>query len=281
MTTRCLADPRRRPCLMGLFVVVLALAGVPCRGAESTTLSFADHLFEQEDYYRAITEYQRALYFSAAEDQELRSYATAQIGEALFRGREYYRAAAWLEPRLTDVRAEPHRTAARRLLCRSLFAARDAESLREIAGRLGEPEASLYTALALGVASRWDAAAQVLSEIPDTHPRYEAAQYDLLVARSAEAESWKSPTKAGVLSVMPGLGYLYAGHPKSALTSFLVNAGFALATVRAFDSGQPAFGSVLALFSVSWYRGNIVGSMAAARRSNAVQNEALLDQLRD
>jgi hypothetical protein len=281
MSIPCHNNRRRNLAASIYFFVALVAALFSGGKVNAQTPEFADYLFQQEDYYRAITEYQRVLFHAEAEDLELRSYATVQIGEALFSGREFYRAAAWLEPRLRVVGVEPHRTTARRLLCRSLVAARDAESLRDVANEIGEPERGFYGAFAFGMSRRWDQAVQAFSAIPAESPYYAAAQHDRLVALSASAAPWKNPTKAGVLAVVPGLGYLYAGHRKSALTSLLMNSGFALATIHAFDSGQSAFGAVLAMFSVSWYWGNIVGSAAAAHRANAFQNEIQMEQLLD
>lgn len=81
----------------------------------------------------------------------------------------------------------------------------------------------------------------------------------------------KSPTTARTLqAVFPGAGYLYMGQPKSALTSFILNALFIWGTVELFQHHHPAW----ALFTLSlesgWYLGGINGAGLLARQHNEI-----------
>jgi hypothetical protein len=89
----------------------------------------------------------------------------------------------------------------------------------------------------------------------------------------------KDPALAGVLGIVPGLGYLYDGYPKTALSSFIVNGLFFWGTYEAFRKDQEALGAILAFISSGWYAGNIYGSVASARRRNTKTKRDLLLKL--
>jgi len=57
----------------------------------------------------------------------------------------------------------------------------------------------------------------------------------------------------------PGAGYLYAGQPKTALTSFLVNGLLIAASTQLFVSHLYTLGVVVATFEAGWYVGGILG----------------------
>ncbi len=79
----------------------------------------------------------------------------------------------------------------------------------------------------------------------------------------------KSPQKAQFFNaVLPGAGYLYVGQPKSALTSFLINALFIAASYQLFDRGYVAAGIITSSLELGWYFGGINGAGLAAKEYN-------------
>lgn len=86
----------------------------------------------------------------------------------------------------------------------------------------------------------------------------------------------KKPPLAGLLGIVPGLGYLYAGFPQTAAASFIVNGLFLAGTYKAFQNGNHALGSMLGIMSVGWYGGNIYGSVASAQRRNLKTKDGFL-----
>jgi len=93
--------------------------------------------------------------------------------------------------------------------------------------------------------------------------RLEAELEDLLARRSL------SPVAAGFLSLVPGLGHLYAGRPVDGARSLAANAAFAgLAGVALVHGAVPA----AVLSAVAWlflYVSNIYGGINAALQENA------------
>jgi len=87
----------------------------------------------------------------------------------------------------------------------------------------------------------------------------------------------KSRATAGILAIIPGLGYLYDGYKQTALSSFIVNSLFIWSTVEAFQRDNKSLGAMLSVLSFGWYAGNIYGSVISAERRNIkLKNDLLL-----
>lgn len=78
----------------------------------------------------------------------------------------------------------------------------------------------------------------------------------------------KSVTKARLLNILPGAGYLYLGQHRSALTAFLINGLFIFATYEFFHNGYTAAGIITLSFEVGWYFGGINGAGEEAKFYN-------------
>jgi tetratricopeptide (TPR) repeat protein len=79
----------------------------------------------------------------------------------------------------------------------------------------------------------------------------------------------KVPWKAGALNaVLPGAGFLYVGQKETAVTSFLVNLLFIVASAEFFAHDMPAGGVICAGFECGWYFGGIYGAALAAKEHN-------------
>jgi hypothetical protein len=81
----------------------------------------------------------------------------------------------------------------------------------------------------------------------------------------------KAPFQAGLLNaILPGAGYLYAGQPQAAFTSFSLNALFILATCEFFIHDMPVAGVITGGFECGWYFGGIHGAYHAAKKHNSI-----------
>lgn len=89
----------------------------------------------------------------------------------------------------------------------------------------------------------------------------------------------KSKFLAEALSIIPGLGYLYAGHPKSALTSLLVNCALGYATYSSIKSENYGVAALCGFFTLSFYLGNITGAGSCAERYNLNQQKEIIAKL--
>jgi hypothetical protein len=101
-----------------------------------------------------------------------------------------------------------------------------------------------------------------------------------VIAEEARDGPWKRPGLAAALGIVPGLGYLYTGHTQTAIASLIVNGVFVGATWQAFREDQDVLGGFLAVFSLSWYAGNIYGAAHSADRANSHLQQRYWERLR-
>lgn len=244
---------------------------------DSLQLGFANWLQERGDFDRAITEYQR-LIFSApytrwsrkAEDDLMGCYyQSGQYTEAFDLG------ISLLDRDLDNDRRD------RVLLAvgKSSIRRGDYGGARFHVVKVSpdaRDRASMLEGLSYAFESRWQEAARAFDNVPrQSSLTGNAIVCERLCARGA-ALKLKNPTKAGVLAVIPGLGYLYDGYERTALSAFVVNSLFIWGTYEAFHHDNPGLGTVLAFFGTGWYSGNIYGSIQSAKRQNARSHARLM-----
>ena len=87
----------------------------------------------------------------------------------------------------------------------------------------------------------------------------------------------KKPLLAGILSIIPGLGYYYANHKQTAISAFLINSLFAFATINSFQNKNYGVGTLLGIFNLSFYIGNVYGSVKSAKKINELKKSKLIN----
>jgi tetratricopeptide (TPR) repeat protein len=114
----------------------------------------------------------------------------------------------------------------------------------------------------------WEAAKRFFEKI--SNENYDKYRRDVLTNEldKAEAIKEKSPGLAGMLSIIPGAGFLYCKRPYDALTSFLFNTALILAAYESFDNGNSALGGVISFVEAGFFAGNIYGSITSAHKYN-------------
>lgn len=100
--------------------------------------------------------------------------------------------------------------------------------------------------------------------------------YNKSFANEFKNLKFKSPTIAKILSIIPGTGYLYAGHPGSAATAFFINGLLAYATYTSIKSDNYGIAALTGFFSISFYIGNINGAGKSAKRYNESRKNKLI-----
>lgn len=113
----------------------------------------------------------------------------------------------------------------------------------------------------------FDAAAAELSSVPSAAPQSVSAKDVAAYVTEIEIPS-KSPTLAGVLSIVPGLGHFYIEEWAVGLVALLWNGAFIYATVDSVLDETYGQAAVLGLLELVWYGGTIFGAMAGAERFN-------------
>lgn len=249
--------------------------------ATEQVLGFADTLLSEGEYYRAVTEYRRALFLLPAWRSEERARAVLGAGRAYYLGEEFARAGEWLTAHLHEAQGTSTWVPTQQTLYRSLLRSGDTGAVLDLASASKSPEGEFYSGLALAHERRWTDAQCFFENLPADHDYSDAARHNIGVLAEAARGPYKHARLAGRLAVVPGMGYLYAGHKQSALTAFLLNSLLITGSVQAFRSEQYTLGGFTGFLALTWYAGSIYGSVLAAERYNDRRAESYLDRLRD
>jgi tetratricopeptide (TPR) repeat protein len=301
---------RRRDCPIQMFVVLCILwteipAVCQSRGAlwqplstsaitptEPTGLSadqllmFAEQLRREGEYFRAITEYRRFLFYYP--DEPRRAMVHFSIGLAFYRGESYVEALQTFR----EVTQHYPNTAygqqawlwqGESLVRQGQYAA--AEQLyteiteRFSHDRIGQ-QARYQRAWTLVYRRQWRDAATQFQQVAPESDLYQSAQLLAQEALAGERLPTKSPVLAGIFSgLLPGSGQLYNGRLGDALLAFFLNSLFIVGAVEAVHSDAPAVAGILSFFEVGWYVGNVYGAVNGANKYNRHTTETFLRNL--
>ncbi len=90
----------------------------------------------------------------------------------------------------------------------------------------------------------------------------------------------KKPFLAGLLSIIPGGGFLYCERYQDGLVAFLLNSAFIWAAYESFDSGNEGLGGIITFVGTGFYLGNIYGAVSSAHKYNRASKKRFLEDLR-
>jgi len=248
--------------------------------------ALAEELFARGDYPQAIAEYKRFVYFF--DDDARTGRALFQIGQAHVETSQWTAAIEAFQTLIDryDPSALAFRAYFRQSTCylkqrnqgaalvclHNLITAADDPDVRDEAYyRIGWIHVEM---------TAWQKALAAFDRIGsrnrDTY-RLQTLSEELSATESIPR---KDPFAAGLLSVVPGAGYLYCQRRQDALVAFLVNVGLGLAAWEAFDNDLEALGSILAVVELGFYTGNIYGAVGSAHKYNRRQSQRFVDRLK-
>ena len=236
-------------------------------------LRFAEILLGEGDHYRAIGEYKRVFHF--CDDDTMRTEADLGVGRALLLAGKYQSVLEWYE-RPTDLRDV---AAADLTAGHAMFRLEEYERAIPVlletelraATSMDTGQARYLEGLCLVRLERWDEGRTAFSRVEAGSSFYAMAQRHHERLSVEPSYPIKDPAKAGVLAVVPGLGYAYTGHLRTALAAIVVNGLLGWAAVDALRDDHTAAGASLAGLALGFYVGNIMGSVESAHRYNQWQ----------
>jgi tetratricopeptide (TPR) repeat protein len=249
-------------------------------------ITFAEHLMHEGEYFRAITEYRRFLFYYP--DEPRRAMVHFRIGLALYHGESYGEA---LQTFREVTQHYPHTAYGKQawlwqgesLARQGQYTAAE-ELYTEITSRFPRDaighQARYQRAWTLLYRRQWrDAAAQFQQVAPES-TLYQSAQFLAQAVLEGERLPTKSPVLAGILSgLLPGSGQLYNGRLGDALLAFFLNGLFIAGVVEAEHSHTHAVAGVLSFFEAGWYAGNVYGAVNGAQKYNRYTTETFLRNL--
>jgi len=281
-------------CLPVVFLLTFSFTvPFPQCFAESTLIidpekqfDFAESYFTNKNYLRAIGEYERYLYFFPEGDKvELAMY---RIGMAYFESGRFSDAIFSFNEVLekypkTDIYVKAYFMIGECHVKREAFGEAilhlqnlvavtdDNETIDQVNYKIGW----IYVEMA-----EWEKARFYFGKISlNNRNRYrlEKLMAELDLEQSVKK---KNPRIAGLLSLLPGAGYVYCERYHDALIAFLLNGGLILAAYESFDQELYALGGVITFVEFGFYAGSIHGSIASAHKYNRTKTRRFIENLK-
>ncbi|MBU3917787.1 outer membrane protein assembly factor BamD [bacterium] len=210
---------------------------------------FASELFQNGEYYRAVSEYKRLEFYFP--NSPLTNNAFLQIGKSYMAGNRTSEAINFW-------------------LFKLRYLDSSSENYFQVKTLLG------ISLLDLGNEKTFSLRRKNIENAFSHFAEVEGDQYENRVIQDF-TEEWmsrsppptKSPAMAGVMSaVVPGSGSVYCGRYMEGIYGFFITGLFYLATMDALKNENEGLGLVLGFFTVSFYGGNIYTGVNSAYKLN-------------
>ena len=263
-----------------------SLAGQTITIDANQQYEYADAAFNKGEYNRAIIEYQRFSDFFP-NDGRVRQ-AGFQIGMAYFKTKRFNRAITAFQPviqfKTVDALSIKSYQTISDCYLRLGQAKRAVSNLEKLIHRVQDQNLKDQTFYSIGwiflEKLDFNNAESYFNKI--SGPNKEKYRIDSLIPdiETARSVGQKKPATAGVLSVIPGAGYLYLERYRDALISFLVNGVLIFAAYEAFDNDLYVLGGLLSFVELGFYAGNIYGATTSAHKSNRSKKQDFIDTLK-
>ena len=252
-------------------------------------LSFADSLADEGDYYRAITEYKRALHFFPA--YEKREFIQLEIGKLYYKGKRFQQSQAYLIP-LTASQDPGLQQSAHGWLAMSYFYDRQYINSERLFSDLTSgkkendlirKELQIMRAISLAGLNKFDQSNQIFQSLSgrlslESHQRFLRSAI-LLTEEGSKLEK-RSPGWAAFWgTIIPGAGYLYNNDAATALVAFLTVAATGYLSYDGFSRNAPVQGGIFLAVATGFYGGSIYGGFRQAKKWNANIGKEQFSQL--
>lgn len=259
---------------------VVSFRPAPDEGEAGTAVSdtslfrFAESLQFEGQFDRAITEYRRLMFYFPG--SPLKAAAMTAVLDCYYDSAQYLDAAHWGLTLITDESCAHARDEVAFTIGKSYLKLDNFQLAREYFTQSSELTANHVLAdkntLLAGVAyaheGRWPESRESFADIGPESRFTEHARRCMEIAVEGEHHKPKKPLTAGLLSIVPGMGYLYSGYTQTAISAFIVNGLLIWGTVESFRQDIESLGVLLGIVSFGWYAGNIYGAVLSAERRN-------------
>ncbi|MBN1472680.1 MAG: tetratricopeptide repeat protein [Syntrophaceae bacterium] len=275
-----------------LVIIFCSLLTLPLKGndfeSSSRQFGFAESLFAEREYFRAITEYKRFL-FHYPQNKLLCEKSAFRIGEC------YFKAGRWKETvsefsRFIDnyPQSALHDAGQYFIGLSQIQLKRYDDALSTLNGLTKDVsshyyEKAYYHIGMIGIEERqWQAAKDAFSKISKDSALFPSSDTISAGLDHAHEIPQKEPLIAGALAaVLPGAGHLYAERPKDAVVSLLLNGSFIWAAAELFDHKHYGAAAIFAFFELGWYGGNIYSAVNSAHKYNEKAQDKFIENLKE
>lgn len=261
--------PRKANTIRSIAILAMMCVGLVTTTAlaEENLLQLAREISEEGAHAAAALEYRRLALRSSEPD--------AHAGFAWAAAYEYNRAGIW---EVSDKMLDSAEDADKSLKLPALILrAENAEARKnpEEAGfywqsvqrsRAAPDNMRLYAARRFAAVQvdlgRAEIAANALSDAPGDNTAGQVALAEYIRGRD------KKPLLGGMLGIIPGMGYAYAGEYANAARSLLLNSLFIFGMIHTAEREQWGAFAAISFFEITFYSGSIYGGLDATHRYN-------------
>jgi tetratricopeptide (TPR) repeat protein len=272
-----------RFCLTAVIIFPLYSIAQDFSGA-----TFADYLFREGEYYRAITEYHRIL--QGESDHQKRARLLKKIGLCYFRGEDYEGYISFMKKNQYNLLGDSVLSAEMNLhLGESYYHLnRYEKTISHLNLQQLNPHNQFYNdfqfllAISYSRTYDWQNAINELQGVSQQDSGLDKIKADNMIRsfRNFQNQPYKSPFWAGSLSaIIPGSGYAYCHHWGTGIASLLVNGLLVWAFADALKQEQYGMASLTGFVGIGWYVGNIKGSVKAAKKYNSRIREDFINSI--
>ncbi len=250
-------------------------------------LKYADYLADEGDFYRAISEYKKVLFFFP--NYEKRDWIYLQIGRMYYAGGRYEQAKDVLVP-LTATSDRRLLFFTRNFLALTYYENGDFVSSYRLFSELAEESSGddvfdygIYQGMSLVQQKNFVAAQDVFTRyrrIAMPHEHLAFFERAVEISREGAGLHEVSKTWATVFAVLfPGGGHAYLGQWDNALVSFLIVASTGFLAYDGFRRDNPVQAGIFTTFSSGFYVGSIYSAHNQAGKLNAQLGESQIQSL--
>lgn len=252
-------------------------------------LKFADSLFNNEDYFNAITEYKRLIFlFPTKENQFIGNYKIALSYKA---GGFFDLAENYLHNSLKYASNTERIFSIKIELLKLYILKNDIDKinliLQELISRKDfvkyNQEIKYWMAISLIFSKDYSKASQILKELNKSENDFKRYSVDLItMIDSVNFEVKNENTFKFASAILPGMGQILLGKYSEGIFTFLWNVFWLGLSIQQFNIGHSLEGiTILVLPFFRFYLGNIENTEKLVQEHNNVQHKNLLKYLQE
>ncbi|MDB4007595.1 hypothetical protein N9457_03400, partial [Flavobacteriaceae bacterium] len=132
----------------------------------------------------------------------------------------------------------------------------------------------------LAKTSKWDESMTSFNKLKNLNIDNNRVDNIISVMNENKNRRKKNPSTAGFLSIVPGAGYYYTENKQTAISSLLINSLLFYATANNLNNKNYGMAALTGIFSLSFYIGNIQGSVLRAKSFNKMSNDKNLQKIK-
>lgn len=272
------------------FLIVIIINLLYANAQEFSNDTFADYLFREKEYYRAITEYYRLLHMVS--DSTMRNGLLRKVGLCYFKGADYDGYILFFEKNQFKFYIDSLLYNEMNLYLGKGYyhLNRYKKAITIVDSQQLSPQNQFFNdfqfllAISYSRMYDWQKAIQKLQLINQSNSDSDEIKANnmILSLQNFPYLSHRSPFLAGGLSaIIPGAGYAYCHYWGTGITSLLINGLLVWTFSDALKKEQYGLASLTGFVGIGWYVGNIKGSARAAKKYNSrIRNDYIDNILR-